>query len=314
MDRAFVVRDVLQHVRGHHTVEASCELGHQRLNRRLPQRQSRPRPDPRLAVLDWMMPILDGAQVCSRLRGASREGYTYVIIVTSKDRPEDLAAGLGAGADDYVMKPLNATELRARLKVGERVKGFSEALLKANSLLKTRALTDDLTGLLNHGASLSRLVEEHALQDRTGLPLSVLMADIDHFKAFNDTQGHEAGDHVLAAVALAFRGACRPYDVIGRYGGEEFVVLLPATTAPQALVVAERIRTGVERASVPYDGRELRVTLSLGAASVEAGCACEPQALLRAADHALYRAKAAGRNRVCEALQEDWQHGSVSAG
>lgn len=262
---------------------------------------------PRLALIDWMMPALDGVQVCSRLRASSREEYTYVILLTSKSRPEDLAVGLDAGADDYVVKPFDATELRARLKVGERVLGFSDALLRANSQLKTMAVTDALTGLLNHGASLIRLEEEHARQDRTGLPLSVLMADIDHFKAVNDTYGHEAGDRVLAAVAQAFRGACRPYDVVGRYGGEEFVVLLPATDAPGALVAAERIRSGVARSLVSYNGHELRVTVSLGAASLKSGRVCEAEDLLRAADHALYKAKAAGRNRVCEALQEDWQ-------
>ncbi len=263
---------------------------------------------PRLALMDWMMPALDGVQVCSRLRASNREGYTYVILLTSKNRPEDLAAGLDAGADDYVIKPFDATELKARLKVGERVIGFSEALLEANSLLKTMALTDALTRLLNHGASMMRLEEEHARQDRTGLPLSVLMADIDHFKAFNDTHGHEAGDRVLEAVARAFRRACRPYDVVGRYGGEEFVVLLPATDAPRALVVAERIRAGVAGAPVVYDGRQLKVTISIGTASLEAGRVCGADTLLRAADHALYRAKAAGRDRVCGAIQEDWQH------
>lgn len=266
---------------------------------------------PRLAVLDWMMPLMDGAQVCSRLRTAGTEGYTYVILLTSKSRPEDLAAGLDAGADDYVVKPFDATELRARLKVGERVLGFSEALMKANSLLKTMALTDALTGLLNHGASLTRLEEEHARQGRTGFPLAVLMADIDHFKNFNDTHGHEAGDCVLAAVAQQFRSACRPYDVVGRYGGEEFVVLLPATAAPEALLVAERVRTGVEGAAVPYDGLELRVTVSIGAASLGASSICEAQSLLRAADHALYRAKAAGRNRVCQATPDDWENSTV---
>jgi diguanylate cyclase (GGDEF)-like protein len=131
------------------------------------------------------------------------------------------------------------------------------------------------------------------------------MADIDRFKDFNDTYGHEAGDCVLAAVAEKFRNACRPYDVVGRYGGEEFVVLLPANAAPEALFVAERVRAGVEGARVSYNGMELRVTVSIGAASLEARGICEAQTLLRAADHALYRAKAAGRNRVCQATPDD---------
>jgi len=247
---------------------------------------------PRLALIDWMMPGLDGVQVCTRLRASSREGYTYVILLTSKSRPEDLAIGLDAGADDYVVKPFDAIELRARLKVGERVLGFSEALMKANSLLKTMALTDALTGLLNHGASLTRLEEEHARQDRTGHSLTVLMADIDHFKAFNDAYGHEAGDRVLAAVAQAFRGACRPYDVVGRYGGEEFVVLLPGSDLDAGRLLAEKLRMVLETQPFSDVGH---VTCSFGVAEYAPGDNMD--ALMKKVGRCLYHAKASGRNR-----------------
>ena len=258
------------------------------------------RPDgPRLAVLDWMMPKLDGAEVCRRLRAVGREDYVYVILLTSKNRKEDLAAGLEAGADDYVAKPFDHVELRARLRVGERMVGFSQGLLSANAMLRTLALTDELTGLLNHGAILARLREEHGRTSRTGLPLGVLMADVDHFKSVNDSLGHAAGDLVLKRVARAIRAACRPYDVVGRYGGEEFLVLMPVTDGPHALAVAERIRAAVASWPVSEGNRELRVTISLGVSVLGGATPPSPEAVLEAADRALYRAKNDGRDRVC---------------
>ena len=257
------------------------------------------RPDgPRLALLDWMMPKLDGTEVCSRLRQSGREDYVYVLLLTSKSRREDVAAGLKAGADDYVVKPFDPVELKARLKVGERVVGFSQGLLSANGMLRTLAMTDELTGLLNHGAILKRLHEEHSRHGRTGLPLGVIMADIDHFKAVNDTYGHEAGDRVLATVAGAIRAGCRPYDVLARFGGEEFVILLPATDLGHTATVAERIRALVEEARTPLEGQELGVTISLGVACLRSSRPIAPEGLLRSADRALYKAKNAGRNRV----------------
>ncbi len=259
------------------------------------------RPDgPRLALLDWMMPKLDGTQVCVHLRESGREDYVYVVLLTSRSKKEDVAAGLEAGADDYVVKPFDPTELKARLHVGERVIGFSQGLLSANAMLRTLAMTDDLTGLLTHGAILSRLHEEHARHSRTGLPLGLIMADIDHFKAVNDTFGHDVGDEVLAYVAGAIRRSCRPYDVVARYGGEEFLIILPATDMAHAASAAERIRTTVKKGAPGLRGPEHGVTVSLGVACLRFNRPMSPEELLRCADQAMYNAKKEGRDRVCQ--------------
>jgi two-component system cell cycle response regulator len=262
---------------------------------------------PRLAILDWMMPGMEGAEVCRRVRAEVKEPYIYIILITVKDSVQDLTLGLEAGADDYVAKPFDPGELAARLKVGERVIGFAEGLLSANAMLKTMALTDDLTGLLNHGASITRLREEYSRHDRSGLPLSVIMADLDHFKKVNDQLGHDAGDEVLRGTAQVMRQACRPYDILGRFGGEEFIALLPATSSATGLAVAERLRQRVEKSPVQIRSQSVDVKVSLGIATVTKGSmAIGDKALLHAADAALYRAKKKGRNRVEMASQEDF--------
>lgn len=257
---------------------------------------------PKIALMDWMMPEMDGTQVCTRLRASQREDYVYVLLLTSRSEREDIAMGLDAGADDYLVKPFDPSELRARLGVAQRVVGFSQGLVAANAMLKTVAVTDKLTGLLNRGAVMGRLDEEVSRHTRTDLPLGVLMGDIDHFKAFNDTYGHAAGDAVLSAVAAAIRGACRPYDVVGRYGGEEFLILLPATGHAQMTGVAERVRAAVASTCIRYGGQDLCATVSLGAACLESGKLEPAERLLKEADDALYKAKHEGRNRVCEFL------------
>lgn len=262
---------------------------------------------PQMALLDWIMPDPDGAEICRRLRRIQGHEYVYVILVTARTRKEDVTAGLEAGADDYVMKPFDADELRARLRVGERVLAFAGGLVAANSMLRTMALTDELTGLLNRGAILARLDEEHARHGRTGVPMSLLMVDIDHFKDFNDTFGHVAGDSVLAAVGHTLRGGCRPYDVVGRYGGEEFLVLLPAADDELGHFIAQRLRHIVEQTHVPFDGRQLRVRVSIGSATLRGGLPKHAGTLLRAADAALYRAKGRGRNRVSVAMEKDYR-------
>jgi two-component system, cell cycle response regulator len=263
------------------------------------------KPDgPRIAILDWMMPKLDGPQVCAKLRASGREDYVYILLLTSRGGRDDIAAGLEAGADDYLVKPFDPVELRARLGVAQRVVGFSQGLLSANAMLKTAALTDELTGLLNHGAVMGRLREEVSRHSRTGLPLGILMSDIDHFKVFNDSYGHCAGDRVLEVVARAILSACRPYDIVGRYGGEEFLILLPATGRVQTALVAERVRASVAAAPASYEGAHLHVTMSVGTSCLEAGKASTAESLLKDADDALYSAKASGRDRVCEAVSQ----------
>jgi diguanylate cyclase (GGDEF)-like protein len=246
-------------------------------------------PDPpRLAVLDWMMPGMDGVQVCQRLRTSRRDTYTYVLLLTARTESEDLVAGMDAGADDYLTKPFNAQELRVRLRAGRRILDLQDAL-------RRQASHDGLTGLLNRNTVLAKLHEEIARQQRESRPLSLLMIDLDRFKSINDTYGHQAGDAVLRQSAARMTAAARRYDAIGRYGGEEFLVVLPGCDLAAAVSQAERLREAIASTPMVLPERELAVTCSIGVASAS-GLGAE--ALIRHADQALYEAKANGRNRV----------------
>jgi diguanylate cyclase (GGDEF)-like protein len=246
-------------------------------------------PDPpRLAVLDWMMPGMDGVQVCQRLRTTRRDTYTYVLLLTARTESEDLVAGMDAGADDYLTKPFNAQELRVRLRAGRRILDLQDAL-------RRQASHDGLTGLLNRNTVLAKLHEEIARQQRESRPLSLLMIDLDRFKSINDTYGHQAGDAVLRQSAARMTAAARRYDAIGRYGGEEFLVVLPGCDLAAAVSQAERLREAIASTPMVLPERELAVTCSIGVAC-SSGLGAE--ALIRHADQALYEAKANGRNRV----------------
>jgi diguanylate cyclase (GGDEF)-like protein len=247
---------------------------------------------PRLALIDWQMPGLDGVEICRWLRGQPERHYTYVLLLTARADKEDLLAALEAGADDYLVKPVDPAELRARLLTGRRVLDLQERLLAAQRALAYQAMRDPLTGLLNRGAALDALERELARGWREGKPVGVLLADLDHFKHINDTHGHLAGDAVL-------------YDVVGRYGGEEFLVVLPECDLDHGAELGERLRqcVGATAAAVP-EGR-LSVTASVGVAASQVSRRVEAEALLRAADAALYRAKRAGRNRVERATPAD---------
>jgi diguanylate cyclase (GGDEF)-like protein len=251
---------------------------------------------PRLAVVDWMMPGLDGLEVCRRVRQRTTP-YAYVILLTARDRQEDVLTGLDAGADDFLTKPFDVVELRARLRSGERVLELQEALFAAVEALRHQATRDALTGLYNRGMILDGLARELHRAEREEGPLSVVIADLDHFKRVNDTHGHLTGDAVLRQMADRMRVVLRGYDLIGRYGGEEFLVVLPGCDLAQASQVAERMRQAVAAEPVDAGGVEIPVTVSLGAASaVQPGT--DTFALIKAADDALYRAKANGRNRL----------------
>lgn len=251
---------------------------------------------PRLAILDWMMPNADGLEVCRRVRQRPVP-YVYVILLTSKDRREDRVAGLDAEADDFLTKPFDAVELRARLRSGTRVLEMQELLLQAQEALRFEATHDRLTGLWNRGMILDQLDRAVRQSVRESKPLAVVMADVDHFKCINDTHGHLAGDAVLRQIGNRLRKVLRDYERLGRYGGEEFLLVLPGCNLDLARLVAERVRGAVEAEPMLAGTLELSVTLSLGVAStsvrrIGAG------ALILAADQALYRAKALGRNRV----------------
>ena len=254
------------------------------------------RPDaPPLAVLDWMMPGMEGPEICREIRKDPERSYTYVLLLTARSQKEDLLKGLEAGADDYLTKPFDAQELRARLHVGRRILDLQHHLLAATDELRFRASHDILTGIPNRGAILEAVNRERARQIRDGGSFGVILADLDHFKEVNDTYGHLAGDIVLKEAACRMRTCVRSYDSVGRYGGEEFLIVVPAGHANSTAAVAERIREAISAKPVMTDAGPISITASLGmAVSIDR----EAKEVLRSADEALYCAKARGRNRV----------------
>ena len=250
---------------------------------------------PRLAILDWIMPGADGLSVCRAIR--ERGGaYVYVILLTARDRHEDMLAALDAQCDDFLRKPFDSVELRARLRSGERVLDLQERLLLAQEQLRHDATHDRLTGLWNRGMIVDQLVGEVERAQRENHPLAIVMGDVDHFKSVNDTYGHAAGDEVLREIAQRLASIKRRYDSIGRYGGEEFLVILPGCDSREAIAVAERARRVVS-SEVSIGPIKWPVTISLGVGNYW-DTDRDAATLIAAADEALYRAKAKGRNRV----------------
>ena len=252
---------------------------------------------PRLAVLDWMMPGMEGVQICQRVREQRNRPYVYVLLLTARSEKRDLLRGLELGADDYLTKPFDSEELRARLLVGERILSLQDDLIAAREELRFRATHDVLTGIFNRGTVMEALQTELSRQVRDQRPCGVILVDIDHFKLVNDTYGHLNGDEVLQVVARRLKECVRPYDTVGRYGGEEFLIIASGADARGTLALAERIRGALESAPVVTQAGEVRITASLGAAVSTDGRGADPQVLLRLADKALYRAKEQGRNR-----------------
>src|SRR5579864_223913 len=181
---------------------------------------------PRLAILDWMMPGLDGVEICRRVREQNREPYIYILLLTARDTPEELVEGMEAGADDYLRKPVNSHELRVRLRAGRRILDLQEELMCAREILRRQATLDPLTELWNRGAMFDILTRELKRAHRESSTPSIIMADLDHFKAVNDRLGHAAGDAVLQEAARRMGLCIRPYDSACRYGGEEFLIVL----------------------------------------------------------------------------------------
>jgi diguanylate cyclase (GGDEF)-like protein len=255
-------------------------------------------PDPpRLLVLDWMMPHMDGLQVCRAIRERGSSPYIYIILLTANDKTEEVVQGLEAGADDYLRKPFNVQELEARLRTGRRILQLQDQVISANEILRAQATHDSLTGLWNRGAILDILQNELNRSQRSGQSMAVIMADLDHFKNVNDTYGHLAGDIVLRDASLKMQGAVRSYDSIGRYGGEEFLIVAPGCELAEAGQMGERLREAVAAKPTKLDsGICLEMTSSLGVAATKGNLSSEE--LLRAADDALYEAKRCGRNAV----------------
>lgn len=260
---------------------------------------------PRLVVLDWMMPGLEGVEVCAKIRERSQQPYVYVLLLSARNEKQDMLAGLKAGADDYLTKPFDTQELRARIFAGERILRLQDELIGTQEALQFQATHDALTGLLNRGAILRDVMRELTRARREHISAGVILVDIDHFKAVNDEYGHLTGDAILQGVALRMSGLLRAYDSIGRYGGEEFLVLAPSSDAEGAMQFAERLRAGVESTTYETDAGSLQLTLSLGVAVSNPEDAPNTQALLKTADAALYRAKETGRNRIVLATPAD---------
>ncbi len=256
---------------------------------------------PDIAVLDWMMPELDGVEVCRRVRALDLSSPPYLILLTSRSDKQDIATGLEAGAADYVQKPFDHDELRARLLVGRRFAELNRKLLDTQQELRRQALTDPLTHIMNRRAILMRLGEEMARAPRQGLPLSIGSLDIDHFKAVNDNYGHAGGDMVLQTVVERALKALRPYDALGRIGGEEFLIVMPGVGPRDAEIVLERIRKIIRSAPIGLQGQDLLITVSIGGA-VSMGESMDE--LLNRADEALYLAKGSGRDRIVIAACE----------
>jgi two-component system, cell cycle response regulator len=260
---------------------------------------------PTLAILDWMMPGLTGPEVCRGLRERVQEPYIYVLLLTAKTDRQDLVLGLEAGADDYITKPFDAQELKLRVRAGRRILELQSELVAAREALRERAMRDPLTGLWNYDAIRDILVRELGRARREGRVLGVIEADLDHFKSVNDVHGHPAGDAVLQEVACRMQKEVRSYDSVGRCGGEEFLVVVPGPGEPEVLAVAERLRASIEEAPMAIPGKNIRVTVSLGIAIAALEASLRPDDLIRAADKALYRAKALGRNRVESSVSEE---------
>ncbi len=261
---------------------------------------------PKLAILDWMMPKLDGSEVCRKIREMGSSDYTYIILLTAKGRKEDIIAGLDAGADDYIVKPFDSGELQVRLRAASRILKLQADLLDAHEALRIQATHDSLTGLFNRPAVLEIFHKEISRVQREDHDTGVILADIDHFKKINDTFGHRAGDAVLNAVARQMGSSMRDYDAVGRYGGEEFLLIMPGCNAASSLERADAIRHAVADSPVKVSGQVIPVSLSMGVAICTPTGNTNAEALIHAADEAMYQAKAGGRNQVVLAPEDSW--------
>jgi two-component system cell cycle response regulator len=248
----------------------------------------------KLAVLDWMMPELNGIQLCKKIRendhNRENKDYTYVILLTARDEQKDLIMGFSAGADDYITKPFNHLELKARLKTGKRI-------IDLQRQLQEQALRDGLTGLWNRKGMYRLLDKEINRANRDNLPIAIIMMDIDRFKSINDIHGHYIGDIVLREISAALRKNIRKYDEICRYGGDELLIILPNCSIVKTEAVAERLRLCVKKHKITTDSISLNVTVSLGGASTENQPSdITPEELVMVGDEALLEAKNNGRD------------------
>lgn len=253
---------------------------------------------PPLAVLDWVMPKLTGPELCRQVRGRKSRTYTYILLLTSKAQHQDLIEGMGAGADDYIVKPFDRPEMEVRLRAGRRIVDLQTELMQMQEALREQATRDSLTHCWNRFSLFDILAREINRCHRGKQVLGVIMLDLDHFKRVNDTYGHVCGDEVLKQVVKRVEGSIRSYDTLGRYGGEEFVCVFSGCGEEFVRNNAERMRLAVEASPIAWMEHQVAMTSSFGAAAGVPTADLTPDQLIRIADEALYRAKREGRNRV----------------
>ena len=268
---------------------------------------------PQLAILDWMMPEPDGVELCRKVRAmtfsrdqtaeegpdaetAPSQQYTYIILLSAKPQKEDMVTGLEAGADDYIVKPFNADELQARLRAGRRIVDLHNKLLTTQHKLRHLARIDFLTNIMNRRAIIERLKQEMARTKRWKASLCLAMLDIDHFKHLNDTYGHSFGDRVLVEFVGRVQSGLRAYDILGRFGGEEFLLIIPGSDSECAVEICERIRLSVGGNDLNISDQTLRITVSIGVAAWDGQATLDE--LITLVDDALYKAKGLGRDRI----------------
>ena len=252
---------------------------------------------PRLALLDWSMPSLSGIEVCSRLRENQVYDSIYIIILTAKSEKQNIVEGLNAGANDYIVKPYDNDELQARINVGKRMVETQAELENAKSALIHEAMHDSLTGIYNRKAILDFLKKELSRTIRTGGILGLGMCDLDHFKNINDKYGHQTGDEVLKGFTRIINANLRDYDLIGRYGGEEFLIVLPTIGDTKKHLVFKRLCKAVSDTKIPTRSGDISITVSIGVTQSDGKDSVDE--ILTKADNALYKAKGMGRNCVC---------------
>ena len=260
---------------------------------------------PSVVILDVMLPKMNGFDVCKTLKASATTRFIPIILLTALRGNEERIQGIEAGADDFISKPFNRVELQTRIKSLIRIKRLHEALeQKVEELERTKAklrrlaVTDGLTGLYNYRAFRSQLHIEMSRSKRFKMPFSLLMMDIDHFKSYNDENGHPSGDLVLKTFARLLHKNVREVDIVARYGGEEFILILPGTDKKSGLLVAEKIRKLVKKTLFPLENSEQkgRITISIGVAAFPQDTQNEEE-LIQAVDKAMYKAKKKGRNR-----------------
>ena len=258
---------------------------------------------PQLLLLDWEMPMLDGLKLCERIRQQETDDYPYIILLTSRTDAADIVEGLHAGSNDYVAKPFESTVLHARIEVGYRMLTLQAELKQIRENLAFQANHDFLTGLMNRRAVMDALEKEIYRTQRTQEVLYIALCDIDYFKKVNDTHGHLAGDAVLKEVADRMTAVLRPYDHIGRYGGEEFLLVLNSRN-DQVLNTFERLRLAIAETQFKVEHLNLNVTMSFGVSMLlPTAEKRDAVSLIASADESLYKAKEAGRNCVVSLKQ-----------